>query len=186
MTYVRDAAEVLSGVVRGIRPEQLANPTPCTEFDVRALVRHLLQWGPSLAGAGRKELVEPSAVDAPEWRASLLAVVSDIAASWSSPDSAEGTTRMGGPTEMPAALVADMVLGELTVHAWDLARATGQPFEVPEDLLAHLHRGVREHATEARAMGVYGPEVPVPDTASTVDRVLALTGRDPAWAPRTA
>ncbi|GHF40797.1 uncharacterized protein (TIGR03086 family) [Amycolatopsis bartoniae] len=181
MAHISSAAAVLSGVVRGLRPGQLTNPTPCTEFDVRALVHHLLYWGPSLAGAGRKELVEPSEVDTSDWRPALLAVVSGIEKSWSSPGSSEGTTRMGGPTELPAALVADMVLGELTVHAWDLARATGQPFEVPEDLLTHLYDGVVAHAAEARAMGVYGPEVPVPASASTLDRILGLTGRDPAW-----
>ena len=34
---------------------------------------------------------------------------------------------------------------------------------------------------QGRAMGVYGPVVPVPTAASTLDRLIGLTGRDPAW-----
>ena len=54
---------------------------------------------------------------------------------------------------------------------------------MPGDLLTHLHEGVLAHAAEGRAMGVYGPEFPVPETASTLDRILGLTGRDPTWTP---
>ncbi|GAA5166086.1 TIGR03086 family metal-binding protein [Amycolatopsis dongchuanensis] len=182
MSEISTAAAALATVVRGIRPEQLTDPTPCTEFDVRALVGHLAQWAPSLAGAGRKQIVEPSEVDGDDPRNVLLERVSDLVDAWDSPGSHEGTTHMGGPTEMPAALVADMVLGELVVHGWDLARATGRPFELPENLLKRLHDGVVATAGEARAMGVYGPEVPVPASASALDRILGLTGRNPAWA----
>ncbi|SFJ64399.1 TIGR03086 family metal-binding protein [Amycolatopsis sacchari] len=181
MSEISTAAAALATVVRGIRPEQLTGPTPCTEFDVRALLGHLAHWAPSLAGAGRKQTVEPSEVDDDDPRNVLLDRVSDIVAAWDTPGSHEGSTHMGGPTEMPAALVADMVLGELVVHGWDLARATGQPFELPEDLLKRLHDGVLAHAAQAREMGVYGPEVPVPASASTLDRILGLTGRNPDW-----
>jgi uncharacterized protein (TIGR03086 family) len=83
--------------------------------------------------------------------------------------------------EMPARMVGDMVVGELVVHGWDLARATGQPFTLPDDLLAHVYDAVAETAEQGREMAVYGPEVPVPPDAPLLDRIVGLTGRDPAW-----
>ena len=47
----------MAAVAHTITDDQFTNKTPCTEYDVRALVNHLLFWGPSLAGAGRKESV---------------------------------------------------------------------------------------------------------------------------------
>ncbi|MFB9832716.1 maleylpyruvate isomerase N-terminal domain-containing protein [Actinoallomurus acaciae] len=64
MSHLFDAAEAMAAVARTITDDQLANKTPCAEYDVRALVDHLLFWGPSLAGAGRKESVpQPAAAE---------------------------------------------------------------------------------------------------------------------------
>lgn len=172
-------------VVNGIRPEQLGAPTPCSEFDVSKLLNHLLYWGPSLEGAARKETVSPpvipeSEMDIPaDWRPKLVAQLEKLTASWSEPSAWEGTTHMGGPTELPAALVGGMVTGEIVVHGSDLARATGQPLEFDHDLLAYVHKEVESGAEWGRDMGVYGPEVPVPADAPLLDRILGLTGRDP-------
>ena len=62
------------------------------------------------------------------------------------------------------------------------AVATGQRLELPADLLAHLHDTVFAGVEQGRKMGMYGPEVAVPADAPTLDRILGLTGRDPAWA----
>ena len=65
MSHLSNAAEAVAAVARTITDDQLANKTPCTEYDVRALVNHILFWGPSLAGAGRKESVpQPAAAEA--------------------------------------------------------------------------------------------------------------------------
>lgn len=171
------AADALADVVRAIEPGQLANPTPCSEFDVRELVHHLLYWGPSLEGAGRKENVPPSDVDTADWRGALLAQLAGTVEAWAPASAWEGTTSMG-----PAQVVGEMLVGELVVHAWDLARATGRPLDLPDDLVAYVYDGIAAGADQGREMGVYGPEVPVPPDASLLDRVLGLTGRDPAWA----
>ncbi|HEY3867655.1 MAG TPA: hypothetical protein VGM10_04875 [Actinocrinis sp.] len=60
--------------------------------------------------------------------------------------------------------------------------ATGQRLEPPADLLAHLHDTMVAGVEQARKMGLYAPEIAVPADAPTLDRVLGLTGRDPAWA----
>ncbi|MBP2321950.1 uncharacterized protein (TIGR03086 family) [Kibdelosporangium banguiense] len=182
---IKHATAPVIDVVRGITPDQLGAATPCAQFDVRKLLNHLLYWGPSLEGAARKESVPPptvpeSEVDLPaDWQPKLVAHLETLTASWSDPAAWEGTTHMGGPTEMPAALVGGMVVGEVIVHATDLARATGQNPEWDDEVLAYVYKDVEAGAQQGRDMGVYGPEVPVPADAPLLDRILGLTGREP-------
>jgi uncharacterized protein (TIGR03086 family) len=187
-TLIPRAAATMTEVVGNIKPDQLGAPTPCAEFDVRSLLNHLLFWGPSLAGAGRKELVSPpagaeSAVDLAggDWAAELRANVDAVVAAWSDPSAWRGTTRMGGEPELPAELVGGMVVGELVLHGWDLARATGQRPEWDGELAEYVHGEVARSAEQGREMGVYGQAVEVPGSASWLDRALALSGRDPGW-----
>lgn len=185
---IAKAAAPIVDVVRAIRPDQLAAPTPCHDFDVRGLVNHLLYWGPSLEGAARKESVPPPAetdVVDERWAQRLEEQVDRLVDAWGDPSAWEGTTRMGGDYELPAAMVGGMVLGELVVHGWDLGRATGQDPRWDTDVLASVLDEVAASADQGREMGVYGPEVAVPATASTLDRALGLTGRDPQWTPPT-
>ncbi|MFC4858223.1 TIGR03086 family metal-binding protein [Actinophytocola glycyrrhizae] len=176
MSHMSTSADALADIVRAIKPGQLTDPTPCAEFDVRELVHHLLYWGPSLEGAARKENVPPSDVETADWRGALLAQLTRTVAAWAPASAWEGTTSMG-----PARVVGEMVVGELVVHAWDLARATGQSLDLPADLLAYVYDGVAAGADQGREMGLYGPAVPVPPDAPVLDRILGLTGRDPAW-----
>lgn len=161
-------------------------PTPCSGWDVRALVNHLLRWGPSLAAAARKEALAPGEdVDRTggDWRARLHAQVDGIAAAWGDPAAWEGSTRMGGPMELPADLVGGMVLGELVLHGWDLARASDVEPHWDDALLLRVYAEVARSADMGRQMGVYAAEVPVPATAPPLARVLGLSGRDPSWTP---
>jgi uncharacterized protein (TIGR03086 family) len=178
----------MAAVARTITDDQLANKTPCTEYDVRALVNHLLFWGPSLAGAGRKESVAPPAaaesevdLTAGDWHKDLLALLENIAASWAPQEAWEGEASMGTPHLLPAPVLGDMITGELAVHGWDLAVSTGQRLELPADTLAHLHDAVSAGVDQGREMGLFGPEFAVPADAPALDRVVGLTGRDPAW-----
>lgn len=187
MSHLSDAATAMAEIVRATESDQLSAPTPCAEFDVRGLVHHLLFWGPSLAGAGRKESVPPPAaaesdvdLTAGDWRGDLLTQLDRIAAAWEPASAWAGMTAMGGP-QLPAVVLGDMVVGELAVHGWDLARATGQVIVVPPSLAEHVHASLLVSAEQGREMGLFGPEVPVPADAPVFDRALALTGRDPAW-----
>lgn len=185
---VATAAAPLSKILRVITPEHLTAPTPCAEFDVRALLNHLLFWGPSLTGAARKQAVAPPAatetdvdLTAGDWSGTLDTHLDDLAAAWRDPAAWQGVTHMGGPTELPAALVGGMVVGELIVHGWDLARAVDATVAWDEDLLRYAYAETAASADQGRAMGIYGPEVPVDPGAPLLDRLLGLTGRDPAW-----
>jgi uncharacterized protein (TIGR03086 family) len=189
MSHLSKAVEAMAATVRTITPDQLTNQTPCAEYDVRALVNHLLFWGPSLAAAGRKEIVPPPAaaesdvdLTTDDWRSALLTMLDGMVEAWTPKEAWEGATRIVGPTETPARVIGSMIVGELVVHGWDLASATRQELSLDGDLLAYLLDEVSAGAEQGRQMGVYGPEVPVPGDAPTLDRILGLTGRDPAWA----
>jgi uncharacterized protein (TIGR03086 family) len=175
MSHMSTAADALADIVRAIEPGQLTNPTPCAEFDVRELVHHLLYWGPPLEAAGRKENVPPAEVSTTDWKGDLLAQLRRTVDAWTPASAWDGTTSMG-----PAQVIGEMIVGELVVHAWDLARATGQRLDLPDDLLAYTYDGIAAGADQGREMGLYGPEVPVPSDAPLLDRILGLTGRDAA------
>jgi uncharacterized protein (TIGR03086 family) len=175
-------------VVRNITADQLHAPTPCSEYDVRRLVKHLLFWGPSLLGAAQKEPVTPLAASehdvdlaGDDWAGMLEAQIDRTVAAWGKPDAWAGTTYLGGPPQLPAATIGGMVLGELVVHGWDLARATGQQVRWDDEMLDFLHQEVAKTAEQGRDLGVYGNRVQVPETASLLVRILGLTGRDPNW-----
>ena len=94
---------------------------------------------------------------------------------------------MAGPIEMPADQAALVALDEVTVHAWDLATATGQPY--PADPVAVEACRAFVAAFEpppggaADDGGLFGPRVVVPAEASALDQLIGATGRDPAWTP---
>jgi uncharacterized protein (TIGR03086 family) len=183
------AAREFGRLVRSAADDPLTEPTPCAEYDVRALVNHLLYWGPWLEAAARREPAPTetrgeTGVDlvGDDWAAALEKQVNGLVAAFGLPGAWEGTTSMGGG-EMPALFVGQMVFGEFVVHAWDLAKATGRPWHCDADVAAAAYDATVGMAGQAREMNVFGPEVPVPASAPALDRLLGLTGRDPAWTP---
>ena len=78
-----------------------------------------------------------------------------------------------------------VALNEVLVHGWDLAAATGQPYEVDQAAAEACLRFAVDLAAGAPEMrnGMYGPVVPVPADAPVLDRLLGQTGRNPAWRP---
>lgn len=182
------AAAPWAEIIDTITDDHLDAPTPCSAYDVRKLVNHLVFWAPSLVGAASKELVPPVAdsdqdVDliGDDWAAQLRAVVDRLVEAWGEPAAWDGTTRMGGPTPLPAAMVGGMVLGELIVHGWDLARATAVSPRWDDEVVERTYAEIAKIAEQGREMGVYGAEVPVPDSAPALDRLLGVTGREPTW-----
>lgn len=182
-------------VVRAIPEDRLTAPTPCAEYDVKALVNHLLQVLVQFQALAAKQdsefgetpdLVAESREAGSDWRDRFADEAAKLVAAWAAPGADEGTT---GAMDMPARTVGCMALLDLTVHAWDLARATGQEYEpAPESsgVVAALREAVAGLAPTARKMGVFGEPVAVPEGAGELERLLAETGRDPQWAPLAA
>ncbi|MFG3140158.1 TIGR03086 family metal-binding protein [Streptomyces sp. NPDC048211] len=173
-------------VVRGIDDSRLEDPTPCAEYDVRALISHLVQVVVNFTAlAARKDADFGETPDAVvgDWRRRFGEETAALVEAWAAPGAEEGTA---GSMGFPARTVGQMVLGDLTVHAWDLARATGQEFVPDADVVDEIGPALAGMAPRAREAGMFGEPFPVPDGASPFARVLALTGRDPGWQPSRA
>jgi uncharacterized protein (TIGR03086 family) len=93
-------------------------------------------------------------------------------------------TQAGG-IELPGEIAGLVALDELVIHGWDVARASRQPYECDPALLDVVHGFVAQFSAPGQAPqeGIFGPAVEVPANAPLLDRVIGLTGRDPAWSP---
>ncbi|WMX46512.1 TIGR03086 family metal-binding protein [Streptomyces roseicoloratus] len=182
---LRSAAALAVPVVRDTADEELGAPTPCAEYDVRGLLNHLFRVVENFRLLAAKQPsdfsgADPDRLAGPEWRKRFEEETGLLVDAWSAPGAEEGTT---GAMDLPARTVGAMVLLDLTVHVWDLARATGRAYEPDPAVVTALTGEVAGMAPTARAMGVFGAEVELPEGASAFERLLAVTGRDPrTWA----
>ncbi|BDZ49920.1 TIGR03086 family protein [Frondihabitans sucicola] len=155
-------------------------PTPDTDWNVRDLVTHVtedLQWVPELL-AGRttaeaKLAMAPLGDDLPaEWNRYSVAALE----AWESAD-LDARVHLSYDTVSASEYLAEQV-GDITIHTWDLARATGTSEELDEDLVDAVWAVFEPQAGQLEASGLYAPAVAVPNDAPLRIRLLALTGRD--------
>ncbi|HET6285519.1 MAG TPA: TIGR03086 family metal-binding protein [Amycolatopsis sp.] len=188
-TLIAPAAEEFVGILREIGESDFAVRTPCAEYDVRALLNHLLHWGPWLEAAGRK--APPPEMSSGEaeaglvgdgWLGDLEKQTARLVDVFGAPEAWQGQTTFGG-RPVPASMAGYMVLDEFVFHGWDLARATGAEFAVLPEVADAVYAIALEIGAQARAMKVYGDEVIVAEDATTFERALGATGRNPAWTP---
>jgi uncharacterized protein (TIGR03086 family) len=146
-----------------------------------------MRWEPpaGLARLGRRERLDGdnpwgAPVSDRVWTDQLSSQFQDLAAAWAQSSAWEGEVDMGGQ-KMPASMIGDMVLAEVVLHGWDLARATDQRLQVSGDVAAELWRGVEATAEMGRKMGAYGDAVTVAEDATDLDRALGAAGRNPSW-----
>ena len=179
-------------LVAELDDEQLGRPTPIQQ-PVASLVQHLL--GLSLAfrdAAGKIDGPTTNTPPAPvtdplpdDWRSQLDNRLDEVALAWKAPDAWDGMTKAGG-ADLPGEVCGLVALDEVLLHGWDLARATGQPYE-PTDAECEAVLPIVTPAEEvpdgSDREGLFGTVVEVPEDAPAFHRVLGLAGRDPEWRP---
>jgi uncharacterized protein (TIGR03086 family) len=177
---IRQAGVVFADVLRNVTPEQLALPTINDEWDVRALINHVV-----LGCAWEAELVRIG--DAPRPHGDLIGDRAPLDAYTTSMEAMHAAFAAPGALKrtvsMPAAEISAVELAafrvvDLVSHAWDLARATGQNTDLAPDVCeAALSIARQRLGGWDRSLTPFKEELAAPIGASAADRLAAYLGK---------
>jgi uncharacterized protein (TIGR03086 family) len=164
-------------------PDARARATPCPDFDVAGLIDHLAGWIGTFAESASGSPPPPAGQPDAEWpvpQAERFRSAADQAVeAFRGGAEDRALTLMSGP--VPGSMVLGMMLMEYVGHGWDLAVATGQPVPFDDtEAEAALAAGRQMLSQQYRGPDKsFGDEIPVPDDAPAVERLIGFLGRDP-------
>lgn len=179
--------DLAADIAAGVRPEQLAGATACHDFDVAALIDHLVgaAWRAAALGRGEpptgEEFPHVELSDAP---GQLRRAGEDAEQAWADDARLTATTTMPWGEVYDGRTLVNMYLAELAAHSWDLAAATGQLDRLDPSIAAPALDGARamlkpEYRDLMETGNPYGAEVEAPVDASDWERFAAFMGRPP-------
>ena len=179
ITQVSHLGPLLAGVVGAITPEQLDQPTPCADYTVRGVLEHMIGGATMFAAAYRGETAaEPDLTDV---LAGFGPALENLGGAIVAPGALERT--VAAPFgEVPGDTFARFVVLDGLVHGWDLATATGQTYDPPNELVAEADAFARSAIDPLRDGQTFADALePAPD-ATPIERLAAYTGRRPVSA----
>ena len=176
-----------AAIVKTVCLDQAGGPTPCTEWDVRDLLNHLIGtlWLCEALFSDRA----PRHPMAPGGLPGADLAGEDPAAAYAEASAAALTAASAGDTltrvhttplgHMPGPALAGFTTLDILVHGWDLAKATGQPGALDDALAAHVLAFAEQAITPGSRAPRIGPALPVAVNAPLTDRLVAFLGRQP-------
>ena len=201
-TSFAGAVEIAGSVIAAVRPDQMTEPTPCNEFDVRQMLGHLtgVLQKVALIGRGESPMGFPeylTDIADDEWLATWTAAAHDVQAVFS--DDALLDTVLQLPwAQLPGGVALRMYTSEICVHTWDIATATGQSpawddavvavgfdamrIGLPVEGREASFEEARKHMppSEREWTPPFAPAVEISTDAPLIDQLAAWTGRHPA------
>ena len=162
--------------------DQWTDPTPCTDWDVRALVNHVvseLLWvAPLIEGKTIAEVGDRYDGDVlgDDPKGACHAALSAAVAAAREPGALDRTVHLSfGDT--PAGEYVTQIASDVTVHTWDLAKGATQDDSLDPGLVEQVFAYFTAVADQWRAAGAFGPPVATAPDADTQTKLLAITGR---------
>src|SRR5438128_2218928 len=128
------AAQRMAGLIKNLDPASLDSPTPCPDYTLGDLVDHVRIFTENFTQIAQKTPREGqpplgSAANLPaDWQTRLPRDLAELADAWRDPEAWTGIAKFGG-IESPSEVAGTVALEELVVHGWDIAQASGQPFD---------------------------------------------------------
>lgn len=185
------ALDQVADLIAGTRPDQADLGTPCRSWTVRQLIAHLVSdlgnFAASVRGE-RPDWAKPVGDLDGRWVDAFASARRDLDDAWRDADLDSNVPTMAG--DAPLISRADQQIAELGIHAWDLARATGQDANLDPDVAEYGLRWARQNlaaqfrGTEDEGKS-FGAEVPVAGDAPAYERLAGWFGRDPGTSQAT-
>ncbi|MEV0460749.1 TIGR03086 family metal-binding protein [Catellatospora methionotrophica] len=167
----------VGGLMATVTPQRMDDPTPCADWTVRQLLRHLAFINDryaTLAEGG------PLLEEHPDY-ADPVAAFGEHAVRARAAFRRPGYLTEVGPTPIgpqPGEVTVQHVVNELTTHGWDLARALGADTDLVPDLARRVRASWASYLDgQPRDGGPFGPELPAPAGATEAERLAAYLGR---------
>ncbi len=182
--HFRNEADRFGQRVAAVGVDQWDAGTPCEDWDVRALVNHVVgeqRWAPHLlAGETIEQVGDRYDGDllGDDPVAAWTDAVAPSVAAFAEPGALDGTVHLSYGDEA-AREYATQMLTDLAIHGWDLARATGGDESIDPEVAQLLWDAWAPREELVRGSGVFGQHVDVPDDAPVASRLLGLLGRTP-------
>jgi len=174
--------------LRAVEPEHWTLPTPCPEWNVEALVNHMLLGTRMsiqvLDGMAREDVIAGLDDNLLGDEVNPVAALGDLAeqmvAGFSGPEGLEGVVAHPGG-DFPRSVFVGFRVADAAIHAWDLARAIGAPTALGDELVQFLWDDVQPRRDMMVASGMFGdgPSGSVGEDAPLQRRYLDLMGRRP-------
>ncbi|MFE6826428.1 TIGR03086 family metal-binding protein [Streptomyces sp. NPDC057690] len=187
----RQALLLTGEVVSAVKTHHLSSATPCADWSLYGLLRHLVSQNEGFAASARGA-GEPWAV----WRAGDLgddpagayeASVAEVTDAFAEDEVLErrfALPEVGEGFAVPGRTAIGFHLLDYVAHAWDVAVTIGVPWEPTAELTTAALRVAAQVPDEGRGAGAaFRRRFEVPDNAPPGERLLALLGRDPSWTP---
>jgi uncharacterized protein (TIGR03086 family) len=182
----RAGAERFGELVRAVNPDQWTDPTPCSEWDVRALVSHVhgetlwvpeLFEGKTIAEVGDRldgDLLGDDPVAA--WDGSIGPAIDAIGEPGAMPRIVH--LSFG---DVPGQVYTDQLFSDLVIHGWDLAKGIGADDTLDPAWVELLFAEFKPRERELKSFGLYGDTVTPPADADLQTQLLAVVGRSRTW-----
>jgi uncharacterized protein (TIGR03086 family) len=162
--------EWTAGKVAGTT-DKLEWTTPCDQWDVRAVLNHMIETQQYFAASGRGEEATPPSPTPPPLIGDDPAAAYDASRRETSRVFREpGVIERTGPA-------LGIAFCDSLIHGWDVARATGQDDAMPDELAAAAFSMLDGQLTDDRRGNAFAPATDVADSASAQEKLLAYTGR---------
>ena len=180
----RKALDATRSVVARMGTPDWDAPTPCTDWNVRELLNHVVAgnwWAAQLASGATiadvgTELDGDHLGDDPLGSYDRSATAAAMA--FDAPGALDAPCAVSyGP--VPGSVYAGHRFLDVLVHGWDLAIATGQDAALAPDLVAGAWQVLEPQLDMLRASGMFGDDLAIPADADSETRLLMTLGRRP-------
>jgi uncharacterized protein (TIGR03086 family) len=171
----QDAADRFTARLDAVRDDQWDDPTPCTDWNVRQLVDHVIEIQRQIPeGLGVSVGDRADGPEKEKWQAVRAAALEALR----QPGVLE-RTMPGRGGEVPVQVALLPRLSDLLIHTWDLARGTGGDERIDPDSAAVVLEFLEPNDEILRSTGTFGPKVDAPPGADVGVRLLCFSGRTP-------
>jgi uncharacterized protein (TIGR03086 family) len=169
-------------IVAGTPASSYGDPTPCSDWDVRGLVNHMLGSLTMFRDVAVDGSADPALfardLIGDDATAAYDAIGAEAVAAWREKGLDGNATLPFG--EFPAAFALQLPAMDQVIHGWDLATATGQQVVWDDALVAETDEFCRTTFADPSMRGQdFAASVDVPEGAPAIDRLAGYLGRTP-------